>query len=115
MHFYVQSDICVVGQNPEMADMTNPRGEVFGLRWYVVAADERGNTHEMTMPNEATATTLAERLGARWSRLGRLPVDFARWTPGRAVYGSEAYVEHGQDDDLAWERRCDEDEALGLR
>ena len=118
MHFSARSDIVVIGQNPEMADYDNPRGDIHGLCWLVVAANERGDTWEMavtgTVP-QVEAERMAERLQARWDNLGKLPVGWAHWTPGRAVYGSDAYVAYGQADDLAWERRCDEDERLGLR
>jgi hypothetical protein len=121
MNFYVHSDIVIIGQNPEMADYTNPRGDVHGLRWYVVAANERGDTREVTVTTgpkgcpRTAAETLAARLQTRWDTLGKLPVGFEAWPAGCPVYGSDAYVEYGQDDDLAWERRCDADEALGLR
>lgn len=118
MNFYTQNEIVVIGHNPEMADMSNPRGEIHGLRWLVVAANDYGDTWEMavtgTVP-QVEAERMAERLQTRWDTLGKLPVGFASWPRGRAVYGSEAYVAYGQADDLAWERRCDADEALGLR
>lgn len=33
-------------------------------------------------------------------------IDFRYWNPTRPEYGSMAYQEYGQDDDLAWERAC---------
>jgi len=65
----------------------------------------------------ASALEQAERLVAR------VEVALARghalnatlWEQDRPVYGSDAYVAYGQADDIAWEARCNEEEALGLR
>jgi hypothetical protein len=111
--FAVQSDIVIVGSNPEMADMSNPRGDVFGLAFYVVASNAFGDTKVFPVGTARTtydgsleemkATDLAARLTARADG-GKLPVGFAAWQDGRAVYGSDAYVAYGADDDIACER-----------
>jgi hypothetical protein len=119
MRFYAHNDLVVIGRDPEMADITNPHGDIIGARWYVVGANDRGDTRELTVLTGACPRTaaehLAERLQARWDSLGKLPVGFDLWPEGRPVYGSQAYVEYGQADDLAWEARCNEEEAMGLR
>ena len=53
----------------------------------------------------------AARLQTRLDKLGKYPVDFAEWREDRAVYGSDAYVEYGQAEEIEWERRLDEEEA----
>jgi hypothetical protein len=109
--FLAQTDIVVVGRNPEMADYDNPRGDVHGFASYVRAADAAGNTRmlfvktalfeaEALEPAEALARVLTKRL----INFGKLPVGFERWEPGRPVYGSDAYLEYGADEDLAFER-----------
>jgi len=109
--FSVRDDLVVLGVNPEMADYTNPRGHVYGVQAVVVAYNEHGDTFEHVfgsamfadriMPN---ALRFAEGLSARLA-CGKLPIAFDRWTPGRAVYGSDAYVQYGQAADVALERR----------
>lgn len=108
--FYAQSDIVVVGSNPENADYTNPRGEIYGFSAYVLAANEYGDTrcmHVATSTNEAEAVGKAEAMAAalnvRFEQLGKLPVGFDKWHAHRPVYGSEAYQDYGAADDLAWE------------
>jgi hypothetical protein len=119
--FTTRGDIVVVGTNPEMADVDNPRGYRYGVRWHVVASNEHGDTKELAVVSstvnadtQAVAEALATRLGARLLNLGKLPVGFTYWTDGRPVYGSDAYVEYGQADDLALERREADDERMGL-
>jgi hypothetical protein len=111
-YFYVASDVVGIGYNPENADMSNPRGEQFGVAFFVVAANSFGDTRQFFVgterygvdsPTEAKAIKLAVALTARVAG-GKLPVAFDRWAAGRAVYGSDAYVAYGQDEDLALER-----------
>lgn len=112
----------VVGSNPEMADIDNPRGHIFGLSYAVRARNERGDTWELpvatgSLHDDAVlaerTTRVATALQARLDRLGKLPVGFAQWQQGRAVYGSEAYVAYGADDELAMERREADEEMWG--
>jgi hypothetical protein len=116
--FTTRDDLVIVGQNSECADMTNPHGHLFGRLHYVQGYNAHGDTKELAVVSgsdpAAQAQTLADRLNARMA-LGKLPVGFDLWPAGRPIYGSHAYVEYGQDDDLAWERQCNEDEAAGLR
>lgn len=115
--FFARTDIVVTGSNPEMADIVNPRGHLFGSAAYVVAEDDKGNRRELhvvTKASDADALAAADRvaaaLGARLAA-GKLPVAFDRWQEGRPAYGSDAWVEYGNDDELALERREAEEEA----
>jgi hypothetical protein len=105
--FVVRSEVVVVGWNDENADIDHPRGEVHGLVWLVQARNEYGDTKELAVLSgrdpEAAAKTLAERLNVRMSR-GLLPVGFSIWPAGRPIYGSYAYLDYGQSDDLEFER-----------
>jgi len=108
--FTFYADIVVIGQNPEMADYSNPRGYIYGFSAYVCAVSESGDTrikHVTTARWEEEAIAKADAqsaaLNARLA-LGKLPVGFDSWKAGRAVYGSNAYQAYGQDDDLALER-----------
>jgi hypothetical protein len=109
-NFFAASDLAVVDVNPEMADMSNPRGEIIGYASYVYADSERGDRlrkpitvsrweKEAMEPAEALARALNARLAA-----GKLPVGFDRWEAARPGYGSDAYIEYGAADDLAAER-----------
>ena len=114
--FDVADEEVVVSVNPENADYTNPRGERHGLVYFVRASNEYGDTmnHSHTFDCESDAERLCSRVRRHVVECcGTLNVRL--WTPGRAVYGSDAYVAYGQEEDLACERRCDEDEAMGLR
>ncbi len=108
--FRVRTDIVVVGSDPEIADASNPRGELYGFAAYVEAISPWGDIRELyvsTAHREAealgAADQLAQRLQARLNGLGRAPVGFDSWVAGRPVYGSDAYVEYGADDDIALE------------
>ena len=104
--FFASSDIVVVGTNPEMADIDNPRGNLFGEAWYVYAENCHGDRYRFYMgidkqiQSENMANALTERLAA-----GKLPVAFDRWEQTRPSYGSDAYIEYGQDDDIAMEAK----------
>lgn len=105
------SDIVVTGQNPEMADVDNPRGDIHGFLAWVRASNPHGDAKILylgTYPTEwvanATAFKLAQALQTRFDKLGKLPVAFDTWAATRPLYGSEAYIEYGAADDLALEK-----------
>lgn len=109
--FDTQSDIVVVGSNPENADYDNPHGYTYGFAAYVRASNPHGDTrllHVCTEMDERAALDragmIAERLNTRLLKLGKLPVGFDSWEAGRPVYGSDAYIAYGQADDVALER-----------
>jgi len=111
--FFAASDLVVIDQNPEMADMDNPRGDVYGTAAKVVAENEAGDRRSVVVAVARWAEEVeprAERQAAALNlRLasGRLPVGFDSWAAERPAYGSDAYIAHGADDDIAWERDQD--------
>ena len=118
-HFSFGTDLVVVGTNPEMADYSNPRGEIIGFTSYVQVNNEYGDTRVLTVSTsrcESEVLEAAEKLckafEARLANFGKLPVGFDRWVEGRALYGSDAYMDYGQDDDLQFERDKREDECF---
>ena len=115
LHFFAATDLVVVGQNPEMADFDNPRGDIIRSAAYVVAEDAKGyrvRTHirtgfERDVLEEANEQALA--LNTRLHLFHKLPVGFAAWDPTFPAYGSEAYVESGQGEQDAWMDRMEEE------
>ena len=103
--FSPASEIVVTGCNPEMADYGNPQGYTYGEAWRVVAENERGDRFYTTVESQEAAEELAFKLTAR-AAAGAEPADFEDWQPDRPCYGSEAYFEYGQADDIAWEHEC---------
>ena len=99
--FFARTDLTVLGEDPENADMSNPRGEIVGYASYVVAEEvnsgrrflhfvKTGRWEDTTL---APAEKLASALTNRLANLGKLPVAFDRWEETFARYGSPA----GQD------------------
>lgn len=112
--FYVVPLEVIIGQNSENADMGNPHGYTYGTNALLVASNEYGDTWETSAGSALysqdilpKAQALADRLNARLA-LGKLPIGFDEWVQGRAVYGSDAYIAYGKDDDVALERREEE-------
>lgn len=112
--FHVQDDIVIVGQDPEMADMVNPRGLIHGHAAYIVATAPNGERRKLHVKTEIfapdarePAQKLCDQLIARLMNLGKKPVGFDRWQFCDAAYMSDAYDEM---DTIEWERRVDEEE-----
>ena len=91
-------DVIVVGHNPEMADLDNPHGKVYGYASFVKAVAPNGATKVQFVADgysEREVAAKADRLvaihGIRLDR-GLLPVDFRKWKDGRAMYGTPAYL-----------------------
>jgi len=110
--FNVVSYVVVVGIDPECADYSNPRGERYGFAACVRGCNDRGDTRELHVATDrdegialAKACKMSDALNVRAKNLNKLPVGFDSWATGRPVYGSDAYVEYGQADDLALEAR----------
>lgn len=108
--FFVASELVIVCTHPEMADYDNPRGHVFGESWSVYAENAHGDRRafHVGVNGRTRAEKLAVALTARMAT-GKLPVAFDRWTEARPAYGSDAYVEYGQADDVALEAREEQD------
>lgn len=114
LHFFPMTDIVVMCQDPESADMSNPRGYVYGYSSYVVAESSIGQRVRLYVSSDYheqepfyKAEQLANCLNARLNNLKKLPVNFSKWQEYFPAYGSEAYSE---EDTIAWERRLDEEE-----
>lgn len=114
--FFAATDLVVVGTNPEMADYDNPRGEIIGHAAYVYADSAEGDRRRLFLKSahfESEVLPSAERLAAALNaRLanGRLPVGFDRWEEARPAYGSQAWQEYGEFDEMMLERREAEEE-----
>lgn len=104
IHFEVAEELVVVGRDPEMADYSNPRGELVGEAHYIVGTYEDGRR----IAHEVCATTRRGHLlgGPSVERLERLAAHLNEaqpalnpdlWRDTRPVYGSEAYVSSGQE------------------
>lgn len=107
--FAVGSDLVVVGCNPEMADITNPRGEILSEIYYIVATNPNGDRRRSE--NLGINLNAAERLVTVFENrgaMGKVPVGFDRWADERPEYGSNAYEQYGAADDIAWERGQEE-------
>ena len=113
--FFAFTDIVTVGINSEMADYSNPRGEIYGSAGYVYAEDSKGNRLRQrvsTHYSDSVALSAAQRVANALNRrlaTGKLPVGFTHWDVARPAYGSDAYVEYGAADDLEWERSLEEE------
>jgi hypothetical protein len=100
--FSIASEPVVVGSNPEMADMDNPRGYVFGESVCIVAENDKGyrkvfhfGTARWAGNVTAAAEKQVEAMNARAKYLHLLPVGFAQWPECRPCYGSDAYCAEG--------------------
>ncbi|MBM3596428.1 MAG: hypothetical protein FJX31_11880 [Alphaproteobacteria bacterium] len=107
----------VVGSNPEMADMSNPRGEIHGEAFYVVAEAANGRRWQhqhsfitASMNGDGGCAARAEKLRVRIAdayAAGRR-LDTQHWVEIDPAYGSDAYVE--QDVDAhRWAREREEE------
>ena len=90
---HVKSDLCVVGSDPESADMTNPYGHVYGEVYFLIAEREDGKrmigpvveSHDLDRQVNLAQTAIDQH--------GFDPE--AEWTEGRPCYGSPYYVQSG--------------------
>lgn len=106
MEFYANTDLVLIGTNPELSNFDNPRGEIYGWQSYVTAEASNGARTRVAVRYSdreiealQPAVRLADALNARL-KLGRLPVGFRFWERVRPVYGSEAYIASGSVEDL---------------
>ena len=114
--FYGNTEVVVIGHNPEMADMDNPRGEIYGYAGYIYAVDHRGARVRQYVDTQRYEEDLMNKMdkivAALTARLasGKLPVLFSQWEHYHPEYGSEAYQQDGGEEDLiAWERSIEEE------
>ena len=99
----VASDFRVVGYNNENADMDNPRGAIVREIFYLRATDARGNRRAWgAWETEAGAEAAIESA----------PPVFL-WAPAPPEYGSPAWEAYGEAEEIAAERRAEENEEWG--
>jgi hypothetical protein len=91
LSFCTRSDLRVVGRNPEMADMDNPRGDIIREVFYVLAENMQGRRWAHTFGSEDRARV--ERLVVRIRRAWRdgFPLNLELWNEVDPAYGSPAY------------------------
>lgn len=117
-NFFAGTDLVVTGYNPENADFVNPRGAIFGSASYVYAENKHGDRVRLyvkTDYSDAVALAAAERLASALNaRLaaGKLPVAFDRWDQARPGYGTVAWQQYGEYDEIMLERREAEEESF---
>lgn len=90
-YFYVSTDVSVIGQNSEMADMTNPKGYIYGICARVMAEDANGyrwiHFKGFTSRDEKGAEVLLSKIKGSTNAL-----DDSYWSSIDPVYGSVAYI-----------------------
>ena len=96
----VASEFVVVGQDFEMADYDNPRGEIVRERWYVLAQDAKG--YRRALPGLFDS---ADEAGFFARTLDEESPNADDWAEEPAMYGSEAYDESDQGRMDAWAER----------
>jgi len=84
--YSIESELAVVGHDPEYADMENPRGEIVRERFFMVATDEIGQQFRYGWEKSA------ERAEAVFQYVAP-PV--SEWSLWRCIYGSVAYERNG--------------------
>jgi hypothetical protein len=84
--FSVDSEFRIVGNNPEMADLDNPRGDLIRERFFMVATDSEGRQYRYGNTDSPEAAEIVFQHFA--------PAVEA-WPFFRCVYGSTAYQEDG--------------------
>lgn len=103
----VASELQVVGYNPEMADMDNPRGEIVKTIFFLLAEDVDGNRLRYgCYRSEVQADVALQHLAPA--------VSADAWDETYPCYGSRAYEAYGEADAIAAEARMVEDEAWGF-
>lgn len=91
----VNSELRIVGQDPEIADWGNPEGDIIRAVYFVTATTPEGRIYRHFFESEdiGQVERLAEsvRLATNWK-----PIP-GRWVHWRDVYGSQAYIEDGEE------------------
>lgn len=104
-YFTAEADMVVVGTNPEMVDIDNPRGEIFGFLAYVRAVDVNGYVRVFpicTKKTEEKALELAHLFIDVFLLRG---IDATGWPERQPVYGTRAWVESGAEHEIiSWEQ-----------
>lgn len=94
----------VVGRNPELANMSNPRGEIIRDRYYPCAEAEDGRRFVSWQQGSEHVEDI-ESLCALYNEHRVMP-NPERDTQEQPAYGSDAYIKGGWEQERAeWERR----------
>jgi hypothetical protein len=100
----VRSDLAVVRIDPEYADLDHPNGEIIGEVFYLVATNSRGDRRSFgRFDFEAEAEAAIP-----------FAPSVCEWQQDRPEYGSVAYQQYGQADEIESERRLNEAQAMGF-
>lgn len=98
--FEVRSEVVITGNNPEMADVTNPNGYTHGTVYFIVATYPSGLRfrHNWNYENPDKAEALRDRM----EKTNFFNLRY--WDSYRPVYGSQAY-EANMPEELALEKK----------
>lgn len=117
LNYFVRTDIAVVDRNPEMADMSNPHGDIHGDVDYIIAETPTGRRFAhvvvaLTRPNGTLVTSYGSAYddvtSARLEELAhhlnetKPDLDEAYWNEIDPCYGSEAYIAQGTERTLRY-------------
>ncbi len=91
--FFARSDLAVVGYNSENADMSNPRGEIIGEIWYIVAEAPNGRRWRHNRSSEYRVAM--ERHAELMADFSKGFLNALNWIEIDPCYGSEAYESQG--------------------
>ncbi len=110
---YVETDKSYVGQDPECATQCNPSGLVYEEIYIVCVVINDGEIyrHFKAWPTSKEANEFLQRVET--ATMNGQELDMSHWEYERLAYGSKAYRERGGEEELiAFERKCDEDDAM---
>lgn len=95
---FARVDITVIGHNNELADLDNPRGEVYGYRADLIAEAPDGsrwvyNVRSWTARHQGDCAPAARKQAERLNNLlgEGFSLNPARWNATEPCYGTEAY------------------------
>lgn len=103
LNYFVRTDVAVIDTNPEMADMSNPRGEIYGDVDYIIAETPTGRrfAHSAYSLTYASGHSKTEITSARLEELAhhlnttKPELNEDHWHEIDPQYGSEAYISQG--------------------
>jgi hypothetical protein len=99
----VSSNYEVVGYNPESADLDRPRGEIIAEVFFLLATDDATGERRAYGAYPSFLSALMQIPSAPPSYL---------WSSIAPEYGSAAWIEYGESDQLADEKREEDDDWL---
>lgn len=99
MDYGIESYEAIVGNNPEMADMGNPRGDIFGLVYYATITTPEGKIFSTNRSFTDKDEALADAAFYEEHQID--PEVDEGWTFLRYRYGSEAHFFNLHEAELA--------------